>query len=98
MDNNKEQIDIGARIKAFRNQLGLSQVEFAGAVDMYQAQVSRVEVGLSELRVSDLLSISAVFGVSMDAIIGNSPDAGLSAELTRLRWAVSAIRDALNTL
>ena len=61
---------IGARIRQFREEKGLSQTEFAEAINVSNARVSNWELGINRPDVDVLASICSALGVSSDELLG----------------------------
>ncbi|PWL97085.1 MAG: hypothetical protein DBY09_06530 [Selenomonadales bacterium] len=79
--------EIGARIRKFREQRGLSQKEFAQLIGMSNARVSNWEQGLNRPDVDILSSICNVLGVEPNELLDihikdgeRSQERGLSRE------------------
>ena len=56
-------------IRRYRKRLGLTQEEFAAALGMSQASVSRFETGERKPDVDDLIAIAKFFGCKLDDLI-----------------------------
>ena len=56
-------------IRRYRKRLGLTQEEFAAALGMSQASISRFETGERKPDVDDLIAISKFFGCKVDDLI-----------------------------
>ncbi|MBP5694569.1 MAG: helix-turn-helix transcriptional regulator [Bacilli bacterium] len=67
------------RLKVFRKRAGLSQEQFASALNVKQYNVSDYEVGRSEPSIDLLIKIAQVLEVSIDELVGNE-NAPLSVE------------------
>ena len=66
-------------LKYYRKKAGLSQEQFATALNVRQYNVSDYEVGRSEPSIDLLIKISKVLDVSIDELVGNE-NAPLSIE------------------
>lgn len=66
MNNKKE---IGNRIRELRKSKNISQQELGKVLDKSHAAISDIELGKTELSVSDLTSISSFLGVSVSSLI-----------------------------
>ena len=56
-------------IRRYRKRLGLTQEEFAAALGMSQASISRFETGERKPDVDELIAISKFFGCKVDDLI-----------------------------
>ncbi len=56
-------------IRRYRKKLGLTQKEFAAALGMNQASISRFETGERKPDVDDLIAIARFFGCKVDDLI-----------------------------
>ena len=56
-------------IRRYRKRLGLTQEEFAAALGMSQASISRFETGERKPDVDDLIAIAKFFGCKVDDLI-----------------------------
>lgn len=56
-------------IRRYRKRLGLTQEEFAAALGMSQASISRFETGERKPDVDDLIAIAKFFGCKVDDMI-----------------------------
>lgn len=64
---------IGDNIRTARKKAGLSQLQLAQKAGISKAAISRYESGLREPRMEHLKSISEVFGVTTDELMGITP-------------------------
>ena len=71
--NNKT---IGDRIKFHRKRLGMTQEQLAERMDVSAQAVSKWENNLSCPDISVLPELAAVFGISVDELLGKNPSAG----------------------
>ena len=55
--------EVGARLRARRRVLGMTQGEFGAAVDLSAQQISKYESGRSELGASQLYYMAKILGV-----------------------------------
>lgn len=60
--------DIGNKLKAARTRKGLSQRELAAKTGLLQAQISKIENGASDLRVSSLIALSRALDLELELI------------------------------
>lgn len=67
-------MNAGRRIAQLREEKGLSQLEFAHKVNINNSVMNRIEKGIRPIRDDELIAISKFFGVSIDYLLGNSPD------------------------
>ncbi|MBQ9265953.1 MAG: helix-turn-helix transcriptional regulator [Bacilli bacterium] len=67
------------RLKLYRKRAGLSQEQFASALNVKQYNVSDYEVGRSEPSIELLIKIAQVLNISIDELVGND-NAPLSVE------------------
>ncbi len=63
-------MDIGENIRHLRQNLGLSQAEFAQRMDVTKETVSRWESGRSFIRRNNIEKIRTVFGVPVEHLLG----------------------------
>ena len=63
---------VGARIKARRKQMGLTQAEVAQKLGIASQSVTNYESGKTDPSIRNLISLSAVLGVSTDYLLGRS--------------------------
>ena len=63
---------IGRRLKALREDRGLSQKDLAGMMGMSAPQLSKIETGIFDLRVSTLQSLLRAMGASFSDISGEA--------------------------
>lgn len=67
--------EIGLRIRDLRKGLGWSQAELAMRAGTTQQSIQRYEAGASEPKISALLDIAKVCGVSVSFLLGQSEEA-----------------------
>lgn len=60
--------DIGNKLKAARTRKGLSQRALAARTGLLQAQISKIENGASDLRVSSLIALSRALDLELELI------------------------------
>lgn len=63
---------VGARIKARRKQMGLTQAEVAQKLGIASQSVTNYESGKTDPSIRNLIALSAVLGVSTDYLLGRS--------------------------
>ena len=66
---------VGARIKARRKQMGLTQAEVAQKLGIASQSVTNYESGKTDPSIRNLISLAAVLGVSTDYLLGRSVNA-----------------------
>lgn len=71
--------NLGSRIRAHRERLGMTQADLAQAIECGKAQMSRIESGERNLRSSDLQKLAARLGVDVRELLGVRPRADLLA-------------------
>ncbi len=78
---------LNENIKAFREELGMTQSELAEALFVTPQSVSRWEKGLAYPDIEKLPQLSQIFGVSVDELLGVSPSTTyeLSRKLIKAR-------------
>lgn len=64
-------MNIGTRIRKLREQKGMTQAELAKKIMVDKSVMNRIEIGTRLVRNDELLSLSHVFNVSTDFILGN---------------------------
>ncbi len=77
MDSEKLKLQIGNNIAAFRKQCAMTQAELAEKLNYSDKAVSKWERGESVPDVMTLAQIAELFGVGMDALVGNAPGASV---------------------
>jgi transcriptional regulator with XRE-family HTH domain len=68
--------DIGSRLRAERDRVGISQRELARRVGLSPSMISQIESGLSKPSVSTLYGIVTELGVSLDDLFGANGSGG----------------------
>ena len=71
-DERERRRQVGARIKAARKQAGYTQAAVAKKLGIAPQSVTNYESGKTEPTIRNLISLSAVFGVSTDWLLGRS--------------------------
>ncbi len=61
------------RVKELRKQRNMTQEELGKVLDIQKAAISKYENGRAEPSTDVLKKMSALFGVSIDYLLGNSP-------------------------
>lgn len=64
----------GHRMRMRREEMGLSQEQLAQRLDVDQRQVSRWELGTSDLKISTLIKVVDVLNVDVNWLMGLSDD------------------------
>lgn len=64
-------MNVGKNLSAIRKQHGMTQQELAEKLDVSRQAVSRWEQNVSEPSTENLIRLGALFGVSVDFLIGN---------------------------
>ena len=75
-------MNIGTRIRKLREQKGMTQAELAKKIMVDKSVMNRIEIGTRLVRNDELLSLSHVFNVSTDFILGNKSKASNGGILT----------------
>lgn len=75
-------MNIGTRIRKLREQKGMTQAELAKKIMVDKSVMNRIEIGTRLVRSDELLSLSHVFNVSPDFILGNKSKASNGGILT----------------
>lgn len=63
---------VGARIKAMRKKIGLTQAEVAKKLGIATQSVTNYEAGKTDPSIRNLISLASVLGVSTDYLLGRS--------------------------
>jgi transcriptional regulator with XRE-family HTH domain len=88
-------MNIGAKIRQRREQLGLSQQELARRLGMTQARISEIESGARpHVNLINLRNLARTLGVSADYLIGTWDDAAEPAPATAAPAAGAAAAPA----
>ena len=88
-------MELGKRIKSFRQKQHLSQNEFAERIGSTQQSISNYERGVVEPSIELLVRISENFCCSIDEIIGN-PSVEMENEAIELLRSMTEDRRALS--
>ena len=78
---------LGENLQKLRKASGLSQDEVARKLYLSRQSVSKWENGQAEPGVENLKKLSRLYGVTIDELVGNTPEAGDSEED---RWPQAA--------
>ena len=65
-------MDLGRRFRHFREKTGLNQNQAAEKIGIKNYQLGNYETNRSEPSISTLKKMSAIYGVSVDKLIGNN--------------------------
>lgn len=84
------QVEIGARIKAYRKKAGLTQGDIASALGKDTSGISKLEAGLVSLNTDDAVRIAGMIGCTLDALLYGS-DEPLEGEVAETVDAVEQI-------
>lgn len=60
------------KLVQLRKEKGLSQMQVAEALDVSRQAISKWEVGDAEPSTANLIALAALYGVSLDYLVGNS--------------------------
>ncbi len=80
--------EIGARLRTFRQQRGITQVQLAKALGVQQANVSAMERGVRSLTIHQVVKLSKALKVSTDVLLkgdGTAPAKKPPQDLKLLR-------------
>lgn len=73
-------VDFGKRLKALRNEKGLTQQQVADRVWVSKAVVSSYEIGTRTPSYEVLIKLAKLFGVTTDFLLGVSPERVINAD------------------
>lgn len=82
---------IGARIKAAREARGLTQEDFAAALDLSRNHVSVIERGVKALKLETFVAIANALGVSADSLLFDVIDHATDSVASELLVSVSSL-------
>lgn len=68
--------DLGSRLRAFRQQRGITQVELALAMRLTQSNISAIERGARGITIHQVVELARILHVSTDEILGLSTTMG----------------------
>lgn len=91
MDENGIVALIGSNIAQYRRRSGLTQEQLAEQIGVTPAFISRVECGKKSMKISTLVSVAQVLQVSVDALVSESANDGVVANIHKL---LSGVPDA----
>lgn len=86
MNDSVNYLDIGARIRRQREQIGLTQEQLGEACDLSTSFIGHIERGSRKLSVESLCKIASVLGISTDSLLFDRMDQenALPAEIASL--------------
>ena len=76
--------DLGARLRALRQQRGITQVELALAMRLTQSNISAIERGARGITIHQVVELAKILSVSTDEILGQ-PSAPAGKALPTLK-------------
>lgn len=88
-------VEIGARVKRYREAAGLTQEEFAELVDLGDKHISSIECGAVGLSLTSLKQICTILSISADVLLFDSNDA---AEQTEREYEIQLLTARLSLL
>lgn len=74
---------VGGRLRALRNQAGLSQAALGAKLGRSASAIDRYEMGERRLSLADLIRVSKILGVSPEALFQETPGRGHSGRHAR---------------
>ena len=83
---------VGARIAAFRNDAGLTQVQLADAIGVTQPQLASYEIGRRRVPLSLMPELARALGVSVDDLLGEDGRPAKRGPASRIEQQVELIR------
>lgn len=81
---------IGKQVHNLRCQKGLTQEQLAEQSELSPPYICRIETGKKLAGVNTLAKIAAVLGVTVDALIGNSPPFDLKTDFPDLHMLLNS--------
>lgn len=85
MDNSDKRMAIAARLKAAREQAGLTQGQVAKILGLHRPSVSEMEAGRRSVSAEELASLAETYGVGVDWLLEGEP-----SDPARLRYELAA--------
>ena len=85
---------IGARIKATREAKGMTQEDFAAALDLSRNHISVIERGVKAPKLETFVAIANVLGVSADALLFDVIDHASDSVSSELMASVAELPKA----
>ena len=82
---------VGSNIAKYRRRAGLTQEQLAEKIGVTPAFISRVECGKKSMKISTLVSVAQALQVSVDALVSESTNDGVVANIHKL---LSGVPDA----
>jgi transcriptional regulator with XRE-family HTH domain len=92
---------VGAAIRRVRTAAGMSQQELASAVGTWAPTIGKLEAGTRPLRFTEAVALCAVFGISVNQLIGSDAiDTDDPGAIQRLRIPAQlfALTDQLSAI
>lgn len=85
MDINEKKMEIAARLKAAREQAGLTQGQVAKLLELHRPSVSEMEAGRRSVSAEELATLADTYGVSVAWLLG-----GEAGDVSRVRYEMAA--------
>ena len=85
---------IGARIKATREAKGMTQEDFAAALDLSRNHISVIERGVKAPKLETFVAIANVLGVSADALLFDVIDHASDSVSSELSSSIASLPKA----
>ena len=85
MDTGKKRLEIAARLKAAREQAGLTQGQAAQVLGLHRPAVTEIEAGRRSVSADELATLADTYGVSVPWLLDG--DAG---DVSRVRYEMAA--------
>lgn len=76
--------DLGYNIRTQRKKHSISQLALARQLNVSQSAVAHYEKGDREPTIDNLIRLSDIFGVSIDALVGKADDRSRSLRVDRM--------------
>lgn len=96
-------MELGPKIKALRNERGLSQTQLSFLAKVPQSTIARYERGERQPQIHQISKIASAFGISISAllckeIIGSDSFAAANDTIAELRIRLEKIEDDLRQI
>lgn len=88
---------IGARIKAIRESRGMTQEDFAAALDLSRNHISVIERGVKPPKLETFIAIANTLGVSADTLLFDVIDHASDSVSSELFTSISELPKAEQT-
>lgn len=85
MDTNEKRTEIAARLKAAREQAGLTQGQVAKLLGLHRPSVSEMEAGRRSVSAEELATLADTYGVSVAWLLD-----GEAGDVSRVRYEMAA--------